>query len=86
MNVYHNDTKGGLCIQQDTTYYTPEELMSMLLNYAKEIVHHYGGKRIRDCVITVPSFFTQHERRAVFTAAEIADVNVRNKLVESQGG
>ena len=32
---------------------------------------------IKDCVITVPSSFTQHERRALYTAADIADLKVR---------
>jgi len=31
---------------------------------------------IKDCVITVPASFTQHERRALYTAAEIADLKV----------
>jgi hypoxia up-regulated 1 len=30
----------------------------------------------KDCVITVPSSFTQHEREAVYTAADIADLKV----------
>jgi hypothetical protein len=31
---------------------------------------------IKDCVVTVPSSFTQHERKALYTAAEIADLKV----------
>ena len=37
---------------------------------------NFGGKVIKDCVITVPSFFTQHERKALYTAADIADLKV----------
>jgi hypoxia up-regulated 1 len=38
---------------------------------------------IKDCVITVPSSFTQHEREAVFTAADIADLKVLTLIEEN---
>ena len=37
---------------------------------------NFGGKVIKDCVITVPSSFTQYERRALYTAADIAELKV----------
>ena len=74
--IYFNETHGGLCIKEHDNYYTPEELISMLLTHSQDIVKNHGGKAIKDCVITVPTFFTQHERQAVYDAAEIADMKV----------
>ena len=71
--VYGNETMGGTtCLKQEETFYTPEELMAMMMQHAKDMTANYGGKQIKDCVITVPSYFTQHERRALYSAADIA--------------
>lgn len=50
--------------------------MAMLLQHLKDIVHNFGGKGIKDCVVTVPAGFTQHEKDALYSAAEIADLKV----------
>ena len=66
-DIYSNDTmNGATCIKQEETFYTPEELIAMMLQHAKDMTANYGGKQIKDCVITVPSHFTQHERRALY--------------------
>ena len=120
--IYTNETTGVTTMKMEDTYYTPEELIAMmmqvaysqwldtyfhslsptfslscwqqshpppsslvLLNYpsypsplqhAKDMTLNFGGKVIKDCVITVPSSFTQHERRALYTAADIAELKV----------
>ena len=49
----------------------------MVLTHAKDITREYGVQGdVRDCVLTVPSFYTQHERRALLDAAALADLNV----------
>jgi hypoxia up-regulated 1 len=48
----------------------------MLIQHAKDITSNYGGKIIKDCVITVPAHYTQHERQALYDAAQLADVRV----------
>jgi molecular chaperone DnaK (HSP70) len=63
-------------LKQEETYYSPEELIAMLMQHAKDMALSQGGKVIKDCVVTVPSSFTQHERKALYTAAEIADLKV----------
>lgn len=55
----------------------------MLLQHAKLLAFNHGGKAIKDCVITVPSSFTQHEKSAVFTAASIADLNILTLIEEN---
>lgn len=64
--IYNNETSGQTCIKQEETFYTPEELIAMMMQHAKDMTANYGGKQIKDCVITVPSHFTQHERRALY--------------------
>lgn len=80
---YTNETVGTTCLKQEETYYTPEELMSMMMQHAKDITASFGGQTIKDCVITVPSHFTQHERRALYTAAEIADLRILTLMEEN---
>jgi len=54
-----------------------------MMQHAKDMTVNYGGQSIKDCVITVPSHFTQHERRALYTAAEIADLRVLSLIEEN---
>ena len=82
-DFYANETTGSTCIKQEETYYTPEELMAMMMQHAKDMTANYGGKQIKDCVITVPSHFTQHERRALYSAADIANLRVLSLIEEN---
>ena len=86
--TYTNETTGATCLKVDepgvqNTYYSPEELMAMMLQHAKDMTHNFGGNVIKDCVITVPSSFTQHEKMALYTAADIADLRVLTLIEEN---
>lgn len=81
--IYTNETWGGTCIKQEETHYTPEELIAMLLQHAKDMTQNYGGKIIKDCVITVPSSFTQRAREAIYSAADIAELKVLSLIEEN---
>mmetsp|Transcript_30409 Transcript_30409/g.63681 ORF Transcript_30409/g.63681 Transcript_30409/m.63681 type:complete len:960 (-) Transcript_30409:54-2933(-) len=73
----YNETRSGVCLHVDGQDFTPEELVAMVLTHAKDITAAYGVTTpLKDCVLTVPSFYTQHERRALLDAAELADLNV----------
>jgi len=73
----YNETRSGVCLTVDGKEFTPEELVAMVLTHAKDITAAYGvTSPIKDCVLTVPSFYTQHERRALLDAAILADLNV----------
>jgi hypoxia up-regulated 1 len=69
--------------------FSPEELVAMVLNHAKEITHAYGEEKgnvygtIKDCVLTVPSFATQAERLSYLDAAKLADLNVLSLIDEN---
>ncbi|KAK8719418.1 hypothetical protein OTU49_014050, partial [Cherax quadricarinatus] len=58
------------------TTYTIEELVAQLLEYARDLAVAHTDQRIKDCVITVPPFFNQAERRAILTAADMAGLKV----------
>jgi len=74
---YYNETRAGVCLKVSSSIYTPEELVAMVLSHAKDFTTADGvTTQIKDCVLTVPSFYTQHERRAILDAAELADLNV----------
>jgi hypoxia up-regulated 1 len=70
-SLYANETTGTACLKVEdsvSTYYSPEEMVAMLLQHAKDMTAAFGGNKIKDCVLTVPSSYTQHERKALYTA------------------
>jgi len=74
---YYNETRSGVNLKVASIAYTPEELVAMVLSHAKDFTVADGvTTQIKDCVLTVPSFYTQHERRAILDAASLADLNV----------
>jgi molecular chaperone DnaK (HSP70) len=48
----------------------------MLLSYIKQIVFEHTGKLARRCVISVPAFFADSDRRALLAAAKISGLEV----------
>ena len=75
-----NETRSGAILTVDGVHFTPEELVAMVLTHARDISAVYGEMQtsamVRDVVLTVPSFYTIHERRALLDAAALADLNV----------
>lgn len=55
----------------------------MVLTYARDITKDFGGQAVRDCVLTVPMFATQHERRALIMAAEVAGLKVLSLIEDN---
>uniref|UniRef100_A0A8B9Y8X4 Hypoxia up-regulated protein 1 n=1 Tax=Bos mutus grunniens TaxID=30521 RepID=A0A8B9Y8X4_BOSMU len=74
----------GFDPQRQTVYFqispqlqfSPEEVLSMLLNYSRSLAEDFAEQPIKDAVITVPAFFNQAERRAVLQAARMAGLKV----------
>ena len=58
----------------EQTQLTPEQLLAMVLVDQKEIAEA-DGSPVSDCVISVPTYFTEAERYATLNAAQIAGVN-----------
>ncbi|KAJ3613693.1 hypothetical protein NHX12_019939 [Muraenolepis orangiensis] len=55
--------------------FTVEQITAMLLTKLKETSEGALKKPVVDCVISVPSFFTDAERRSVLDASQIAGLN-----------
>lgn len=63
--------------------FTPEQVTGMLFTKLKETCETALKKPMKDCVITVPSFFTSAERSALIDAAQIAGLNILHLLNET---
>lgn len=55
--------------------FSVEQITAMLLSKLKETAENNLKKPVTDCVISVPSFFTDAERRSVLHAAQIVGLN-----------
>nr|CAI5820019.1 unnamed protein product [Callosobruchus analis] len=60
----------------DETYFSPEELVAQILVKAKEFAEHGAQQPIKECVLTVPGYFNQIERKALLQAGELAGLKV----------
>lgn len=60
---------------EEEKVFSIEQVTAMLLNKLKETAEAALKKPVADCVISVPSFFTDVERRSVMDAAQIAGLN-----------
>lgn len=56
--------------------FSPEQCLAMLLTKLKDISSTALQTPINDCVISVPSYFTNNERKALLDSAAIAGLNV----------
>ncbi|XP_062983054.1 heat shock protein 105 kDa [Elgaria multicarinata webbii] len=55
--------------------FSVEQIMAMLLTKLKETAENNLKKPVTDCVISVPSFFTDAERRSLLDAAQVVGLN-----------
>ncbi|XP_064595263.1 hypoxia up-regulated protein 1-like isoform X2 [Liolophura sinensis] len=76
-NLVKDEKTGTVRFRIDEeTEYSPEELLGMILERAKEDAETFAEQPIKDIVITVPAFYNQAERRAIIRAARMVDLNV----------
>ncbi|XP_075548772.1 hypoxia up-regulated Grp170 co-chaperone protein isoform X2 [Dermacentor variabilis] len=69
-------TGGVLFRHPEGMVFSPEELLGMILAYAREFASNAAGQTIKDAVITVPAFFNQAERRALAQAASLGGLKL----------
>lgn len=63
---------------------TSEETVAMLFQYVKMLAEIQAGGHVRDCVITIPSWFTYDQRHMIKDAAEqLANLNVLQLVHEN---
>ncbi|XP_051536541.1 heat shock 70 kDa protein 4-like isoform X2 [Myxocyprinus asiaticus] len=60
---------------EEEKVFSIEQVTAMLLTKLKETAEAALKKPVADCVISVPSFYTDAERRSVMDAAQIAGLN-----------
>eukprot|EP00897_Mesotaenium_endlicherianum_P006776 jgi/Mesen1/6126/ME000313S05248 len=65
--------------------FSPEELVAMTLNYARELAELHSKTVIKDAIVSVPAFFGQKQRQAILDAAQVAGVNVMALINEHAG-
>ncbi|KYO47370.1 heat shock 70 kDa protein 4L [Alligator mississippiensis] len=63
--------------------FATEQIAGMLLAKLKETSENALKKPVADCVISVPSFFTDAERRSVMAAAQVAGLNCLRLMNET---
>jgi len=64
--VPHPERKTVMFKHDEDTVYTVEELIAMLLEYAKLIDQDFTDQKIKDTVITIPVYFSQVRYLAVY--------------------
>nr|AXU24967.1 heat shock protein 70-1 [Tytthus chinensis] len=63
--------------------FTPEQLAAMLFTKLKDTSEQALKTKVNDCVISVPSYFTNAERKALLDSAQIAGLNVLRLMNET---
>lgn len=66
----------------EDTIFTVQQVMAMMMTKLKEISESALRTKVQDCVISVPVYLTDVERRAMLDAAEIAGLNVLRLMNE----
>lgn len=78
---------GGIGIrvnyQDEEVVFSPEQITAMLFTKLKDDSFKELKAQINDCVITVPSYFTNAERQALIDAAGICGMNVLRLMNET---
>ncbi|ETN61435.1 Hsc70Cb [Anopheles darlingi] len=75
----------GICVNylDEEHVFTPEQITAMLFTKLKEDAFKELKTQINDCVIAVPSYFTNAERQALLDAAHISGLHVLRLINET---
>ncbi|DBA73173.1 hypothetical protein WJX79_004877 [Trebouxia sp. C0005] len=81
-SIEADSQRGTIAVSADDgSVLSSEQLVGSILHYAKGITEAFAGAgEIRDCVITVPSFFGQSQRQAIIDSARLAGLTVMSLI------
>lgn len=68
---------------EEEKVFSIEQITAMLLTKMKETAEHALKKPVADCVVSVPCYYTDAERRSVVDAAQIAGLNCLRLMNET---
>ncbi|KAG4089856.1 HSP70-domain-containing protein [Neocallimastix lanati (nom. inval.)] len=69
--------------KNEVNYCTIEEITSMILLKMKENVEEFSNESVIDAVITIPTYFTSHQRDATINAGILAGFNIIDCISET---
>ena len=69
-------------VRIDGKDYSAEEISSFILADLAKVASDYYGEDVKDCVITVPAWFNDVQRKATKLAGELAGLNVHRIINE----
>ncbi|XP_059554062.1 heat shock 70 kDa protein 4L isoform X2 [Myotis daubentonii] len=78
-----NAAKSQVRYLEEERPFAIEQVTGMLLAKLKETSENALKKPVADCVISIPSFFTDAERRSVMAAAQVAGLNCLRLMNET---
>ena len=70
----------------DEQVFTPEQIMSMVLVQLKKTAESNLNTKVSDCVVSVPLFFTDSQRRAMLGACQMAGINCLRLMNDTTAG
>ena len=70
--IYRKNENGT---KEEQIMYT-EELIAQLLKYGRKLSEIQSGGTIKDCVITIPSYYSPSQRKMIQDSAEIAGLSI----------
>ena len=83
-SVEENEEKASISYKVNENTYKNEEIVALLFEYAKQMVDASSpGANLKDCVITVPPFWTRSQRASLIAAATASKLNVVNLIHEN---
>ncbi|OMJ91066.1 hypothetical protein SteCoe_6423 [Stentor coeruleus] len=85
LKIVENSERNSTMIKIGNENYETEEIVAMILEYVKEMSKKFGEGSVKDCVITIPSFWTRGQRIALISSAHAAGLNVLALMHENTG-
>ncbi|VDP79116.1 unnamed protein product [Echinostoma caproni] len=80
-NLTYDELTGQLIFHHpEGMSFTVEELLAMLLEYARDIAESHSEATIKTCVLTVPSFYGLNERESLIRAVRIAGLELQQLI------